>query len=172
MGRWKFCRGVALLRRGSRRTHFPSGLILANATYKRQFNVWNLSKWISLGSYRWPSFFFHLRTRSSREISLYYCLGHSVVTYYYHYYYYRLFYQWDFIVCLGWKRYWRRWFLVEQIWNCTCVMSASIFYLWCMIIYLNCIPRILLIYIDLRSTLPRGNLIRFQEPRDDFDFVQ
>lgn len=47
----------------------------ANATYKHQFNVWNLSKWISLGSYRWPSFFFPRRIRSWCEISLYYCLA-------------------------------------------------------------------------------------------------
>lgn len=70
-------RGVAGRRTIPRTLSHPAYLP-ANATYKHQFNVWNLSKWISLGSYRWPSFFFPRRIWSWCEISLYYCFARLV----------------------------------------------------------------------------------------------
>lgn len=60
-----------------RRSLLRPAYLSANATYKHQFNVWNLSKWISPGSYRpGPPFFFPRRMRSWCEISLYYCAGY------------------------------------------------------------------------------------------------
>lgn len=64
------CRDATAARRSLPRPAYLS----ANATYKHQFNVWNLSKWISPGScFSGPSFFFPRRMRSWCEISLYYC---------------------------------------------------------------------------------------------------
>lgn len=58
----------------ARRLLLRPAYLSANATYKHQFNVWNLSKWISPGScFPGPPFFFPRWMRSWCEISLYYC---------------------------------------------------------------------------------------------------